>query len=304
MPKAFLFPGQGSQYVGMGSDFYYESIIGREKYICANDILGYDLAQMSFTGPENKLRKTNFTQPAIFVHSIIIDEYLKNIGIFPDAVAGHSLGEFSALVSAGVLTFKDALKIVNIRALAMMQAGKTKQGTMAAIIGANSMQIDEICNQNSIVVPANINAPGQIVISGEIDAIKLAIKTAKNLGVKRAIQLNVSGAFHSPLMKSARKSLKEIIDNVYFKDAKIPIYQNVIGTPVTESDKIKKNIIKQLENPVLWSQTITNMVKNGINEFFELGPGKILTGLNKRINNTITNYNIDKMEHINVFELL
>ena len=304
MPKAFIFPGQGSQYVGMGLDLYNEFSFAQEYYECANDILGYNLANISFYGPEEKLSKTQFTQPAIFVHSIIIDNYLKNNGSKPDAVAGHSLGEFSALVSAKILTFEDALQIIKVRSDAMGMSSKIKPGSMAAIIGANDTEINTICQQEGIVVPANINAPGQIVISGEKKSIDNAINKAKKIGIRRAVPLNVSGAFHSPLMQSARKPLQGIINSVSFQEVITPIYQNILAKPVTDIKSIKNNILNQLEKPVLWKNTIENMIKDGITNFIELGPGKVLSGLNRRISKDITTINFDKIEDLNSHALL
>ena len=304
MHNAFLFPGQGSQYVGMGEDIFNQSPAVQETYESASDILGSNLRDISFRGPDTRLKETQFTQPAIFVHSVVVDTLLKEKNIQPHAVAGHSLGEFSALVSAGVLEFDDALKIVKIRSTEMANTGKTTPGTMAVILGAQDDQLEIICNQDGIVVPANINAPGQIVISGDIKAINAAIKTAKDIGIRRALKLNVSGAFHSPLMESVREPLLKIIDSVSFKDAHIPVYQNVSAKPVTDSITIQKNIINQLESPVLWSETILNMKNEGISDFFEVGPGKVLKGLNKRIYPESTTINCDKLEHLDACAVL
>ena len=304
MPNAFLFPGQGSQYVGMGEDLYKQSDSAKLLYHTASDILGFNLQDVSFRGPEDRLRETQFTQPAIFVHSIIVDKFLKDKDIIPDAVAGHSLGEFTALVSANVLSFEDALKIVKVRSTEMANTGKQSPGTMAAILGADDKQLKIICKQDGIVVPANLNAPGQIVISGEISAIENAIITAKNIGIRRALPLNVSGAFHSPLMSPARKALSKIINNLRFKDAYIPVFQNVSAAPVTKASIIQNNILKQLENPVLWSDTILNMKRHGITDFFEVGPGNVLNGLNRRIYPESTTINCDKLEHLEAYEVL
>jgi [acyl-carrier-protein] S-malonyltransferase len=304
MPNAFLFPGQGSQYVGMGEDLYKQSDSAKLLYHTASDILGFNLQDVSFRGPEDKLRETQFTQPAIFVHSIIVDKFLKDKDIKPDAVAGHSLGEFTALVSANVLSFEDALKIVKVRSIEMANTGKQSPGTMAAILGADDEQLKIICKQNGIVVPANLNAPGQIVISGEINAIENALITAKNIGVRRALPLNVSGAFHSPLMSPVQKALSKMINNIRFKDAYIPVFQNVSAAPVTKASIIQENILKQLENPVLWSDTILNMKRHGITDFFEVGPGNVLNGLNRRIYPESTTINCDKLEHLEAYEVL
>jgi len=250
------------------------------------------------------LRQTQFTQPAIFVHSIIVNDLLKEKEINPEAVAGHSLGEFSALVSAEVLTFEDALKIVKVRSIEMANAGKRVPGSMAAIIGADKKQLEMICRQNGIVVPANINAPGQAVISGDKIAVEAAINTAKKIGIRHALPLRVSGAFHSPLMRPAREPLLEVINAVNFMDAKIPVFQNVQAEPVTDNNILRENILKQLENPVLWSDTILNMKKEGISNFFEVGPGKVLKGLNQHIFPKSTTLVCDKMEHLDACEVL
>ena len=304
MHNAFLFPGQGSQYVGMGEDFYNNSSYAQEIYIIASDILGFNLQEISFNGPEETLKETQYTQPAIFVHSIIVDKFLKEKDIRANAVAGHSLGEFSALVSADVLSFESALEIVKVRSSKMAQAGKNVPGTMAAILGADDDQLKIICNQNGVVVPANINAPGQVVISGEIKAIENAIITAKEIGIRRALALNVSGAFHSPLMTPARQPLLDVIDSIEFNNAKIPVYQNVSASPVTNPATIRDNILNQLENPVLWCDTILNLKQMGITDFYEVGPGKVLKGLNRRIFPESTTITCDKLEHLDACEVL
>jgi [acyl-carrier-protein] S-malonyltransferase len=262
------------------------------------------LKEISFNGPEETLKETQYTQPAIFVHSIIVDKFLKEKDIIPDAVAGHSLGEFTALVSADVLSFENALNIVKIRSSEMAEAGKIFPGTMAAILGADDDQLKIICNQDGIVVPANLNAPGQVVISGEIKAIGNAILTAKEIGIRRALALNVSGAFHSPLMAPAREPLKELMNSIKFNNAKIPVFQNVSAAPVSIASEIRDNILNQLENPVLWCDTILNLKKSGVTEFFEVGPGKVLKGLNKRIFPESTTFTCDKLDHLDTCEVL
>lgn len=304
MHNAFLFPGQGSQYVGMGEDFYNNSNYAQDIYKTASDILGFNLQEFSFNGPEETLKETQYTQPAIFVHSIIVDKFLKEKDIRANAVAGHSLGEFSALVSADVLSFESALEIVKVRSSEMAQAGKNAPGTMAAILGADDDQLKIICKQNGVVVPANINAPGQVVISGEIKAIKNAIITAKEIGIRRALALNVSGAFHSPLMTPARQPLLDVIDSIEFNNAKIPVYQNVSASPVTNATAIRDNILNQLENPVLWCDTILNLKQMGITDFYEVGPGKVLKGLNLQIFPESTTITCDKLEHLDACEVL
>ena len=283
MNEVFLFPGQGSQFVGMAKDLFDEIQFAKDRFKQAENTLGYNLAEIAFEGPDEILKQTQFTQPSIFVHSVIINDFLSRKGIFPSAVAGHSLGEFSALVSAQVLSFEDALSIVKVRANQMAKAGELQPGSMAAILGADRSQLETICNQNGIVLPANLNAPGQVVISGEVDAVANAIVTAKKIGIRRALLLNVSGAFHSPLMTPARVPLLEALDSVNFSDAKIPVYQNVSAEPVTNADELRSNILKQLESPVRWAEIISNMNRDGFTSFLEIGPGKVLQGLNKRI---------------------
>ena len=288
----------------MGEDFYNNSNDAQDIYKTASDILGFNLQEFSFNGPEETLKETQYTQPAIFVHSIIVDKFLKEKDIRANAVAGHSLGEFSALVSADVLSFESALEIVKVRSSEMAQAGKNAPGTMAAILGADDDQLKIICKQNGVVVPANINAPGQVVISGEIKAIKNAIITAKEIGIRRALALNVSGAFHSPLMTPARQPLLDVIDSIEFNNAKIPVYQNVSASPVTNATAIRDNILNQLENPVLWCDTILNLKQMGITDFYEVGPGKVLKELNRQIFPESTTITCDKLEHLDACEVL
>ena len=283
MNKAFLFPGQGSQFVGMAKDLFNEFQLAKNLFKEAEGILGYNLAKIAFEGPDEILKQTQFTQPSIFVHSVIINNILFDKGIFPLAVAGHSLGEFSALVAAEVLSFGDALSIVKVRADEMAKAGELQPGAMAAILGAEQDQLEAICDQNGIVLPANLNAPGQVVISGEVDAVGDAIITAKKMGIRRALPLNVSGAFHSPLMTPARVPLLEALEAVNFRDAKVPVYQNVNAKPVTDANELKSNILKQLESPVRWAEIISNMNRDGFTSYLEIGPGKVLQGLNRRI---------------------
>ena len=304
MREAFIFPGQGSQYVGMGAEWYEYYPMVQDFYHTANDILGFNLSEISFQGPVEKLCQTEFTQPAIFVHSVFLDKILKEKDFHPHAVAGHSLGEFSALVSAEVLSFEETLQIVKVRSAEMAKAGQFTAGTMAAIIGADDSQLEQICNQDGVVVPANMNAPGQVVISGETTAVESAITTAKEIGVRRALPLNVSGAFHSPLMEPAREPLLNIVDSIQFHNAAVPVFQNVNGNPVTNASEIKENILTQLENPVFWSDTILNMKNNGITHFTEVGPGKVLKGLNQRIHPDSTTTLFDKPEHLENLEVL
>ena len=299
--KVFLFPGQGSQYSGMGKNIYKHCKFAKSFYETAENILGYNLKKISFDGTIEELNNTKFTQPAIFINSIIKDSILKSNGIFPTAVAGHSLGEFSALVSANIINYEDALKIIKVRASEMEKAGRKNPGTMAAILGATDEQIKEICNQKEIVVAANYNSNNQTVISGSIEGVNNAIKTAKKIGIKRAIMLNVSGAFHSPLMKFAREELEKVINNTIFKNSEIPIYQNVDPEPIKDINKIKSNLTKQLENSVQWRKTILIMNNNNLNYFIEVGPGKVLSSLNKKIiNNSVNKSFEDVINYSNV----
>ena len=285
--KAYIFPGQGSQYVGMGKDLYHANPKIRELYQKANEIMGLDLAKICFDGPEEKLRQTVITQPAIFVHSLAVYEWIKDYVPAPSAVAGHSLGEYSALVVAGSLRFDEGLKLVKIRGELMQNAGTNQPGTMGAIIGLDTHLVNEICqssNSKGIVCAANFNSPEQIVISGAVEAVRAALVLAKERGAKRAVELVVSGAFHSPLMESASVGLSEALKKAEINNALIPVYTNVKAKPSIKNSEIRELLFKQLTHPVRWEEIIRNMTLDHINAYYELGPGKVLTGLNKRIN--------------------
>ena len=286
--KAFVFPGQGAQFVGMGKDLYDNHPLAKELFDKANDILGYKITDIMFDGTDEELKQTKVTQPAIFLHSVISALCLGK-DFQPDMVAGHSLGEFSSLTAAGALSFEDGLKLVYARALAMQKACEAQPSTMAAIIGLDDETIERICSEiDGIVVPANYNSPGQVVISGEVEAIKIACARLKEAGAKRALPLAVGGAFHSPLMESARVELAEAIESTEFKQPICPIYQNVDAQPYTEAAVIKANLLKQLTSPVRWTQTVINMIQDGMTEFTECGPGTVLTGLIGRIQKTLS----------------
>ncbi len=293
--KAFIFPGQGSQYVGMAKDLYDNSVEVREMVKTADDAIGISLSQMMFNGPEEALKQTDVTQPSIFLHSIVAFSLIRLLE--PDAVAGHSLGEYSALVAAKSLQFYDAIKLVRVRGEAMLKAGIEQPGTMAAIVGLDGAKLDEICvtaSEKGIVQAANYNSPGQIVISGSVDGVKHAMELCKAAGAKLVKELVVSGAFHSPLMSSAKDRLVNQINETPFFDAKIPVYANVTAKPVKNSAEIKNLLIEQLTKPVRWEETIKNMVSDGIEEFYEIGPGKVLQGLVKRIAPNAKVFGIDK----------
>ena len=288
--KAFVFPGQGAQFVGMGKDLYENNPLAKELFEKANDILGYRITDIMFDGTDEELKQTKVTQPAVFLHSVIkalcLGEEFK-----PNMVAGHSLGELSALVAAGAISFEDGLKLVYARAMAMQKACDMAPSTMAAIVGLDDEVIEKICEEVSgadgVVVAANYNCPGQLVISGNIEAINAACEKLKAAGAKRALPLKVGGAFHSPLMQPAKDELQAAIEKTEFKAPLCPIYQNVDGKPHTEPEEIKANLIAQLTSSVRWTSCVKNMIEDGADDFTECGPGKALQGMIARINKSV-----------------
>lgn len=285
---AYVFPGQGAQFPGMGKDLYNTVTLAKELFNQANDILGFDISRLMFEGSDNDLKQTKVTQPAIFLHSVIAFKTMANSESI-DMLAGHSLGEFSALTVSGALSFEDGLTLVSKRALAMQKACETQESTMAAIIGLDDLLVEQVCQEiEEIVVPANYNSPGQIVISGSIKGIDTAIEKFNQLGAKRAIKLVVGGAFHSPIMEPAKTELEEAIKNCEFNNPICPVYQNVNAEAVISPEEIRKNLVEQLTSPVRWTQTIQNMIQDGATVFTEVGPGNVLQGLIKRINKEVT----------------
>lgn len=283
--KVFVFPGQGSQFPGMGKELYDNSEVAKELFEKANEILGFRITDIMFEGTAEQLRQTNVTQPAVFLHSVVL---AKVLGITPDAVAGHSLGEFSALVASGALTFEDGLTLVAKRAAAMQSACQAEEGSMAAVLALDDETIERVCEQcDGVVVAANYNCPGQVVISGAAEAVKVACKEMKAAGAKRALPLPVGGAFHSPLMESARVELEKAISEAEFSTPLCPIYQNVDAKPYTDPEQIKKNLIAQLTAPVRWRQSVEQMIEDGATSFTEVGCGTVLQGLISKINSNV-----------------
>lgn len=287
MKKAYVFPGQGSQFPGMAKDLYESDPVAREMLEKANEILGFRITDIMFDGTAEDLKQTRVTQPAIFLHSVVLAKCLPDFK--PDMVAGHSLGEFSALVAAGAMDFEEGLRLVSIRAQAMQKACETNPGAMAAVLALPSETIEKICSEcDGIVVAANYNCEGQVVISGEKDAVEAACLRLKEAGAKRALPLPVGGAFHSPLMEPAREELAEGIEKAIFRTPSCPVYQNVTALPTTDPDEIRKNLLAQLTAPVRWTQSVVNMIGDGAGHFVELGPGKVLQGLVAKIDSGIT----------------
>jgi [acyl-carrier-protein] S-malonyltransferase len=281
--KAYIFPGQGAQFVGMGKDLYDNHEQARQLFEQANDILGFRITDLMFSGTDEDLKQTNVTQPAIFLHSVILAKVAGN-DFKPEMVAGHSLGEFSALVAAGALSFEDGLRLVAARANAMQKACEIQPSTMAAVLGLDDFTVEDICQQVSeVVVPANYNCPGQLVISGTIAGVELACEKMKAAGAKRALVLNVGGAFHSPLMEAARVELEHAIVHTNIQSPVCPIYQNIDAKPHTDAEVIKRNLIAQLTGAVRWTQTVMHMLQDGATSFTEVGPGNVLQGLVKKV---------------------
>jgi len=293
---AWIFPGQGSQYVGMGADSFQADEVAKATFASADAVLGFSLSDICFNGPELELRQTRNTQPAIFLHSVVLVRLMGQDHL-PDMVAGHSLGEYSALMVASALTFEDGLRLVRLRGELMQRAGELEPGTMAAVIGMTPDVTIDLCREASaagVVQPANFNSPGQIVISGSVVGVRKAMELAKQRGAKMVKELVVSGAFHSPLMGSAQVGLRSALEQTSIRDARIPVYTNVTAEPVTRADEIRELLYRQLSSPVRWEESVRNMVRDGAGRFLEVGPGKVLQGLVKRIDPAVETSGVDK----------
>ncbi|MAS78579.1 MAG: [acyl-carrier-protein] S-malonyltransferase [Candidatus Marinimicrobia bacterium] len=303
MSTAFLFPGQGSQKVSMGYDLYEKTDIGKKYFNLANEIMDCDIKDIIFNGPDEKLKETYYTQPAIYIVSVIIGKILMSMGYIPKMVAGHSLGEYSACTISGSFSFENGLSLVKLRAENMQIAGKTNPGTMAAIIGLSSEDILEICTSTStetnVVVPANFNSPNQIVISGNNSAVQNAMQEARNTGARLVKELNVSGAFHSPLMGTAKSALSEALDKIDINDSDIPVYSNVNAQPTFNANEIRINLKNQIDSPVLWTNTIVNMKNDNALKMIEVGPGKVLQGLTRKIDKDLESFGVENLDQIN-----
>ena len=303
MSTAFLFPGQGSQKVSMGYDLYEKTDIGKKYFNLANEIMDCDIKDIIFNGPDEKLKETFYTQPAIYIVSVIIGKILMSMGYIPKMVAGHSLGEYSACTISGSFSFENGLSLVKLRAENMQIAGKTNPGTMAAIIGLSSEDILEICTSTStetnVVVPANYNSPNQIVISGNNSAVQNAMQEARNTGARLVKELNVSGAFHSPLMGTAKSALSEALDKIDINDSDIPVYSNVNAQPTFNANEIRINLKNQIDSPVLWTNTIVNMKNDNALKMIEVGPGKVLQGLTRKIDKDLESFGVENLAQIN-----
>ena len=303
MSTAFLFPGQGSQKVSMGYDLYEKTDIGKKYFNLANEIMDCDIKDIIFNGPDEKLKETFYTQPAIYIVSVIIGKILMSMGYIPKMVAGHSLGEYSACTISGSFSFENGLSLVKLRAENMQIAGKTNPGTMAAIIGLSSEDILEICTSTStetnVVVPANYNSPNQIVISGNNSAVQNAMQEARNTGARLVKELNVSGAFHSPLMGTAKSALSEALDKIDINDSDIPVYSNVNAQPTFNANEIRINLKNQIDSPVLWTNTIVNMKNDNALKMIEVGPGKVLQGLTRKIDKDLESFGVENLDQIN-----
>ncbi|MDZ7359207.1 MAG: ACP S-malonyltransferase [candidate division KSB1 bacterium] len=299
--RAFIFPGQASQYVGMAKDLCEKFPLAQEFFSRANQLLGFDIQQICFAGPEEKLTQTDVTQPAIFIHSAIVTRLLAEKGIKPDMAAGHSLGEYSALYAAGVLDFDEALLLVKRRGELMQRAGLENPGTMAAIVGLDPAEVQAVCHEAAsagIVCPANFNSPGQIAVSGSVAGVQQAMALAKAKGAKMAKQLAVGGAFHSPLMSGARDGLRESLQNTHFREASCPIYSNVTAKPTRQANELRQRLDEQLTSPVRWVEIIENMIASGATQFYEVGPGNVLAGLLKRIDKNFAAKTVGKVAEL------